>query len=133
MLARRDIAARRPVWSALSDLYLDADYRRFVRGAARELAASPYSLDELREILMREIHPLLSRNLCVTAGVWDRFDQQWIAERIARAQRRAAWLRPRAWFARRYAQLLWRLLGPRIERARRERQSATRRDNAWDA
>ena len=118
--ADQDIEARRPVWSALSDLYLDTDYRTFVRSAARELAATPYSLDDLHAILLREVHPVLARNLCATAGVWDRFDQAWLAERILATTRRPPWW-PHATCGRRYAAHLWRLLEPRIRRAREER------------
>jgi hypothetical protein len=116
--AEHDLAARRPVWSALSDLYLDTEYRSSVRMAARELAVSPYALDELREILLWEVHPVLAGNICATAGVWNRFDQVWLGECIVRGQRRARWLRPRALCGRRYARLLWRLLEPRIRRWR---------------
>ncbi|HKE46922.1 MAG TPA: hypothetical protein VKB52_02575 [Rhodanobacteraceae bacterium] len=118
--AAQDIEARRAAWSALSDLYLDTDNRAFVRGAARELAATSYSLDDLHAILLREVHPALARNLCATAGVWDRFDQAWLAERILAIARRPAWW-PRAPCGRRYAAHLWRLLEPRIRRAREER------------
>ncbi|MET0225652.1 MAG: hypothetical protein ABW187_04355 [Dokdonella sp.] len=109
-----DIEARRPVWLALSDLYLDTSYRDAVRCAARELARSPYTLRELQAILFDEVHPLLARNLCATAGVWDRFDQVWLAQSIARNRQRPRWLRPRGCCQRRYAVLLWRLLEPRI-------------------
>jgi hypothetical protein len=116
--AAQDLAARTPVWSALSDFYLDTSPRSFVRSAARTLAASPYSLGELHDILLREVHPVLARNLCATAGVWDGFDIDWLARRIVRGQRRAHWARPRAWCGRRYADGVWRLLAPRIGRFR---------------
>ena len=118
--AAQDLDARRPAWNALSELYLDTDYRSFVRITARELAATPYSLDELREILVQEVHPVLAWNLCATTGVWDRFDHAWLAERILTAARRPRWW-PRLACARRYAAHLWRLLEPRIRRARGER------------
>jgi hypothetical protein len=108
------IEARRPVWQALSSLYLDTSYRDAVRFAARELARSPYPLHELRAILLDEVHPILARNLCATAGVWDGFDQDWLAESIARNGQRPRWLRARGRCQRRYAVLLWRLLEPRI-------------------
>jgi len=108
------IDARRPVWRALSELYLDTSYRNAVRAAARELARSPYPLHELRAILFDEVHPVLARNLCVTAGVWDGFDQDWLAGSIARNLRRPRWLRPRGRCQRRYAISLWCLLEPRV-------------------
>ncbi|KAB2897329.1 MAG: hypothetical protein F9K31_12000 [Dokdonella sp.] len=119
-----DPEARRPVWEALSELYLDVPWRPFVRGAARTLAGSPYSLGELRAILFDEVHPVLVLNLCATAGVWDRFDQAWLEQRIL--TNRARWWRPWPCCGRRYARLLWRVLAPRIER---ERAAAMR--DAW--
>ncbi|HEY0233380.1 MAG TPA: hypothetical protein VGC55_19185 [Dokdonella sp.] len=112
-----DIEARRPVWLALSDLYLDRSCRDAVRVAARELARSPYSPHELRAILFDEVHPVVARNLGVTAGVWDRFDQDGPARSIARNRQRPRWprwLRPRGRCQRRHAVALWRLLEPRI-------------------
>jgi hypothetical protein len=123
--AEQDLAARAPVWRALSDLYLDNEYRSQVRIAARELARSAYAADELRAILFDEVHPIVSRNLCAPAGVWDGFDQAWLAERILVNQRRPHWLRARGRCLRRYAELMWRLLAPRIASARGPRTSIT--------
>lgn len=116
--ATEDLEARRAVWSAMSDLYLDTSYRDRVRFAACELAQTPYTPDELRRILFDEVHPILARNLCAPVGVWDRFDQQWLAERILANLRRPHWLRSRGRCQRRYAVLLWRLLASRIARRR---------------
>ncbi|MEO6688848.1 MAG: hypothetical protein ABIS07_05910 [Dokdonella sp.] len=127
--AAADLDARRPVWLALSDLYLDTEYRSFVRTAARDLARSMYTLGELRAILFDEVHPILARNLCVTTGVWERFDQVWLAERILAQHRRPRWLRARGHCLHRYAILLWRLLEPRIERARAIAAAAQRLDD----
>jgi ParB-like chromosome segregation protein Spo0J len=113
-----DLAARRPVWQAFSELYLDTGYRSLVRAAARELALSRYTTDELRAILFDEVHPALHANLYATAGVWDGFDQAWVAERILRNRRRPRWLRARGSCGRRYARHLWRLLAPRVAAAR---------------
>lgn len=123
--AAADLDARRPVWLALSDLYLDTEYRSFVRVAARELALSTYTPDELRAILFDEVHPILAHNLCVTTGVWERFDQAWLADCILAQQRRPRWLRARGRCLRRYAILLWRLLEPRIERARASAENSS--------
>jgi hypothetical protein len=112
-----DLDARRPVWLALSELYLDTDYRSSVRGIARELAASPYSRDDLHSILRNEVHPVLARNLCITAGVWDGFDQDWLGQQILRNERRGLW-RGRPWCSRRLLRHFWDLLEPRIRRQR---------------
>lgn len=127
--AATDLDARRPVWLALSDLYLDTEHRSFVRVAARDLAVSAYTSGELRTILFDEVHPILAHNLCVTTGVWDRFDQAWLAESILAQQRRPRWLRGRGRCLRRYAVLLWRLLEPRIEYARTMNAASPRQDD----
>lgn len=109
-----DVEARAPVWLALSDLYLDTSYRDSVRRAAHDLAGSPYTSDQLRAILFDEVHPVVAANLCAPVGVWDRFDQAWLAQVILRNRRRPRWARPRGRCQLRYAILLWRLLAPRI-------------------
>jgi len=116
--AADDIDARRPVWKAFSALYLDTDYRREVRWAARAAAASPYAEAELQAILLHEVHPVLRGNLRVPAGVWDGFDPDWLASTILRRSRRPGWLRLDGCM-RGYADHLWRLLAPRIRRQRR--------------
>lgn len=112
-----DLAARRPVWEAFSALYLDADYRREVREAARCAAASGYAEAELRAILLHEVHPVLRGNLLVAAGVWDGFDPVWLSDAILRRSRRPRWLRLDGCL-RDQAEHRWRLLLPRIRRLR---------------
>ena len=78
------IEERKPVWSALSELFLDthleaADLER----VAQRLAASPYSLTKIEEILRFEVTPALKGNLKVVAGEWDGFDENWLRDRIA--------------------------------------------------
>ncbi len=52
-----DLAARRPVWDALADLFLDTDVALARSWRAQVLARSPYTLDELERILCREVFP----------------------------------------------------------------------------
>ncbi|PZQ17427.1 MAG: hypothetical protein DI564_06385 [Rhodanobacter denitrificans] len=115
--AADDVALREPVWQAYARLYLDADYRRELRAAAREAAASGYTEAELRAILLHEVHPVLRSNLVATAGVWDGFDPAWLRARILRRARRPRWLRLDRCM-RAHAEHLWRLLAPRIRRLR---------------
>lgn len=95
-----ELAARRPVWLALSDLYLDTDVQLFRVGNACTLAASPYGLDELDAILREEVHPACAANLTCVAGEWAGFDAEWLERRILRGGPP-----PRTWWRR-----WWRVL-----------------------
>ena len=81
---RSDLDARRPVWLALSDLFLDTDVNLFREGNARTLAASPYTLDQPDAILREEVYPACSFNLSQVAGEWAGFDAGWLERRILR-------------------------------------------------
>ena len=82
--SKAEIIARTPVWIALSDLYLDTDISGEYSAVAFVCAQSPFSLDELREILVYEVNPVVSPNLYSMAGVWDGFDEQWLIAEICR-------------------------------------------------
>ena len=82
-------SARLAVWEALSDLFLDTDVRALEDGIVATLAASPYDVDEIEDILLWEIYPACRRNLAVVAGEWAGFDAAWLAEHVARPQ---SWL-----------------------------------------
>lgn len=93
--------ARIPVWTALSDLYLDNDVSLSYDHIVRILAASPYSLDELHEMLMYDVHPALYPNLMSVAGEWAGFEEAWLLERIATIRRQPRWRRRIShWFVR---------------------------------
>lgn len=91
--AADDLAARAPVWQALSLLYLDSETTGVYDEAASVLAASPYSLAELREILVYEVNPVLHWNLLSAAGEWQGFCQDWLCEQILRRQHWPRWWR----------------------------------------
>ncbi|NIJ81879.1 DUF7079 family protein [Xanthomonas cannabis] len=97
-------AAQRRVWEALSLLYLDTDSRDD-DGIAYVLATSPFTLMQLRTMLLHEVHPVLIGNLRSVAGVWDGFDPEWLAAAI-QARRVRRW--------RGYARTQWALLAPKI-------------------
>lgn len=109
-----DLAARRPVWAALSALYLDTDPAYEYEVCASDLAGSDYSLQELERILLREVHPALRSNLLASVGVWEGFDIDWLADTIVRQQSRPRWLRPATWFLRARALGMWHEVAPRI-------------------
>jgi len=82
-----DLDHRRPVWEALSDLFLDTDTSLSRSWRIGILAASPYSIEELQQILIDEVYPVCRSNLWQIAGEWAGFDLQWLECRILRRLR----------------------------------------------
>ncbi|MFO3705280.1 hypothetical protein ACI6Q5_09885 [Xanthomonas codiaei] len=109
--------AQRRVWEALSLLYLDSAGEDQHTGIAQALAASPFTLPQLRTMLLHEVHPVLIGNLRSVAGVWDAFDADWLAATIA-ARRARRWRWPDRWCRRGYARAQWAVLAPKIEALR---------------
>ena len=87
--ADQDIENRRPVWHALSDLFLDTELQDCnLSSIARTLVESPYSVTEIETILYREVYPVCIPNLLCVAGEWEGFNCQWLEESIlARVKR----------------------------------------------
>ena len=95
------------MWNALSEFFLDtelqeSDYRRI----ASALAASPYTVGEIEEILRCEVYPACHQNLLCIAGEWRGFDGEWLVEHVApcfgkrprrRIPRLHAWMFKRHW------------------------------------
>jgi len=61
--AAKELDSRRPVWGALSSMFLDADVTLSREWRSEILAASPYSSSALEEILITEIYPICWANL----------------------------------------------------------------------
>ena len=79
----QELAIRRLVWVAMSELFLDTDVRLWYAATARVLADSPFSIDELAVIFKNEVAPVVGWNLLSVVGVWDGFDEDWLVSRIA--------------------------------------------------
>ncbi|WP_374089127.1 hypothetical protein [Methylomicrobium lacus] len=77
-----DLPNRRPVWEALSDLFLYTDVTLARTWRAEKLAASPYSLADIEQILIDEVYPVCKYNLVCVAGEWEFFDPDWLENRI---------------------------------------------------
>lgn len=80
---------RRPVWEALSTMYLDTDVALSRAWRVQVLSASPYSLEEIDAILREEIHPVCFSNLLQPAGEWAGFDPDRLEQAIQ--GRRTRW------------------------------------------
>jgi len=84
-LKRIEIERRRPVWNAMSDVFLDTETRWAMPQVALVLVRSGYSEDELDAIWEREIVPECVWNLHQVAGEWALFvlDEDALAARAA--------------------------------------------------
>ncbi len=91
-----DIRQRLPVWTVLSELFLDTsfdetDYDRI----AAVLLRSPYQRDEIKQILRHEVSPAFSGNLLSIAGEWagwSESDVKQIMEQWLNRQAAKGWL-----------------------------------------
>lgn len=82
--AAEDLAARQPVWEALSDMFLDTDTSTSRQWRADQLARSPYSIEQLEFILLNEVYPICKYNLLSMADEWTGFDPKWLRTKILR-------------------------------------------------
>ena len=83
MLETAEIESRKPVWMALSDLWLDTELAEAdLCRIARVLAQSKYDLDTLRSIYLFEVAPVVYQNLLCVAGAWAGFDPEWLFSEI---------------------------------------------------
>jgi hypothetical protein len=88
---RGTLESCRPVWLALSELFLDTELQEdALRRIARTLAASGHGLSELERVLWAEVAPVVGWNLLGVAGVWDGFDPVWLEDGILRRLRHNA-------------------------------------------
>jgi len=99
MLTDTELQRRKPLWTALSELWLDTALSPFdIQRIARIATESGYSLAELNVIYLYEVAPVVSANLLVPAGVWQGFDDGWLhAEACKHAESRGLWLRFWVW------------------------------------
>ena len=84
--ASRPIEPRRlAAWTALANLFLDTEHTDEIRRClARDLRETGYSLDQLENILRREIAPVFGGNLLSMAGEWALWDEEEVAEIMER-------------------------------------------------
>lgn len=81
--AAEDLERRRPVWEALSSIFLDTEITDAWRAQiANTLRSSGYSDAELEQILWGELCPVLYVNVLSVAGEWAGFDMDYLQRRI---------------------------------------------------
>lgn len=71
----------------MSSLFLDTDISLDRSWLAYLLAAPPYSLEELEQILTAEVYPVCRWNLYSVAGEWTGFDLAWLEAEVLRRAR----------------------------------------------
>ena len=75
LLPSEDVQRRRPVWEALSDLFLGTELSEAVlRYIARVVTASGYTDAEVEQILYGEVFPVCIWNMRQVAGEWAGID-----------------------------------------------------------
>ena len=78
-----NILHRKPIWYALSDLYLDTELQDFnLKSIAEKIKQSPYTLEEVKQIDKTEVFPVLYSNVTGIAGIWLGFQEEWLASEI---------------------------------------------------
>lgn len=112
-LDEAELARRRPLWTALSDLWLDTELQADNRGViARRMLDSGYDRATLERIMAEEVAPAVYCNLYSVAGEWAGFDEDWLcAEILSGLHGRGAigrwWLRRRRGFMTRLVRDDW--------------------------
>ena len=82
-LSEDEIAARLPLWVAMSDLFLDTEpgdqtYARI----ANVIGHSTFSPDEAETIFRQEVAPSFAANLINVAGEWQGWDEEFVSARV---------------------------------------------------
>jgi len=95
-LGAEAIRRRKPVWAALSELWLDTELdENQLRGIAQVLIDSGFDSAKLRQIYLYEVAPVVYRNLLIPAGNWSGFDEDWLYKTIVESlatRGKFAWL-----------------------------------------
>lgn len=85
---------RIPVWLACSEFYLDTQLSKDqIAQIAQTLKASGFSLEEVENINLNEVAPVLARNLQQVAGEWEGFEEEWLVANITEWLNRPFWRR----------------------------------------
>jgi hypothetical protein len=81
-LTAAEIERRIPLWTALSDLYLDTWMACFVPNVVAAAKDGGFSIDEVDHILRWEVRPALYLNYLNVAGEWAGWPSDWLKDRI---------------------------------------------------
>lgn len=78
------------VWVAFSDLFLDTDHtEKELDALAETIADSPFTIEELGHIIVREVGPTCLPNLWqFPGGEWGHFQPDWLIEKCLKRQKK---------------------------------------------
>lgn len=82
MLSPEEVAKRRKLWLALSELFLDTETRRSFPGIVQVARDSGYSWKQIESIFWNEVTPAVGYNLFEVAGDWAGFPEEWLVAEI---------------------------------------------------
>ncbi len=83
MLTLDQINKRKPLWQALSDIWLDNELQDFERNHIVDLMRQTgYNFDELESIFYCEVAPAVYKNTFSATGEWAGFDSDWLFNSI---------------------------------------------------
>jgi hypothetical protein len=89
ILDDEQIPERRPLWMALSSLWLDTELStEDLERIARIMANTDLTIEQLHEIYCVEVAPVVWPNMLAVAGVWNGFDEEWLCSQIIRNLRK---------------------------------------------
>lgn len=128
-LSDQELLSRLPVWEALADFWLDTELADFqLEHIAQVLAASPYSIAEIKAIHLYEVAPAVSGNLAGATGEWAGFESDWLKDRCRAfaSRRQSRCFRARRLLSRSFIDFFtaryWRQVLPRVAAIRDARR-----------
>jgi hypothetical protein len=92
-----DPQARRELWEAMAEQFLDTEMRHQIPSLAARCVRAGLTPRQARDIWRYEVAPAVALNLWSVAGEWAGWPRGWLVERIERTRRRSA--RPPGWMA----------------------------------
>jgi hypothetical protein len=89
MKDNHDIENRKQIWIALSEFYLDTQltHEDFDR-ISTIFQSSGLHINDIKEIDLLEVFPLLQTNLVSATGSWAGFDEDWLVAECKRRYKR---------------------------------------------
>lgn len=81
-LAADEVERRLPLWTALSDLFLDTDVTSSLPYIARTIVEGGWPIDAAEDALRWEVRPAFYHNFLDPAGEWAGWPDDYVRERV---------------------------------------------------